>query len=116
MIMSSIPGRAQRGACPLGGDGRGLGKQPTILGLRPKDTVTLRCGFPEVLVVSTKAIQQLSEEQKPKTTVISEVRRDGPGRAVVPSDSRFQGRGCGATISQKQLSTQRAKGFSCVLK
>lgn len=40
MIMSSIPGRAQRGACPLGGDGRGLGKQPTILGLRPKDTVT----------------------------------------------------------------------------
>ena len=39
MIESSIPGRAQRGACPLGGDGRGLGKQPTILGLRSTDTM-----------------------------------------------------------------------------
>lgn len=67
-------------------------------------------------VVSIKAIQQLSEERKPKTTVVSEVRRDGPGEVWVP---RWPAQWAGAVAppsARKQLSTQRAKGFSLCLK
>lgn len=62
-------------------------------------------------MVSTKAIQQLSEEQKPKTTVISEVRRDGPGELWVPQMASLVGRGCGATISQETTQHTKSQGL-----
>lgn len=49
MIMSSIPGRAQRGACPTGGDGRGWESNPPFWGTQTQGHRDTRCGFPEVL-------------------------------------------------------------------
>lgn len=75
-------------------------------------------------MVSTKAIKQQNEEQKPKANVISEVRRDEDERSVnVPGSSEMLtqwDRGHGRIIyrlnfkSTKQLTMQRTMSLYVV--